>query len=109
MNSEELFGLRLENFPGRISDDDIEAAALVHHSVELVAPVERTQLCNIAHAKGTFLRFALGLFRIVPCCRFIFHAEVVELIQQEFVQILDGLFTLLLNHVAQVAQILSVL
>jgi hypothetical protein len=42
-----LLRLRLENFPRRVGDDRVEAAAFVDDLVELVAPVEWVQRFDV--------------------------------------------------------------
>ncbi len=63
---EELFGLGFENLPGRIGEDDIEAAATVDDLIEFVAPVEAAQSFKVGEFDRAFLRLAFGVLLFVP-------------------------------------------
>src|SRR5579859_1824597 len=98
---EELLAIRLENLPGRVGDDRVEAAALVEHLVELVAPVERVQRLDVGDRQRPSDRPAFLLPGRVPGGLLEANAQLLaELVEEQIVQRRVGLVPLILNAVA---------
>ena len=86
MLHKELFGVRLDDFPGRVGDNRVETSAPMQHLIELIAPVKRSQRPDIRNRQRALCRLAACSLRRVPGRLLEAYAQTQELFQQQRVQ-----------------------
>ena len=79
---EEFLGVGLENFPRRVGDDGVEAAAFIEDFVEFEAPVEGLQGLDVGDGEIALFRLAFLAFGAVPGGFFKADAGFTPLIEQ---------------------------
>src|SRR5438552_1340327 len=102
---EELLAVGLEDFPGGIRNDRVEAASLVQNLIKLVAPMERVKSFDIGQPERALLGFAFVVFVFIPGGLLVLDAKVVELFEQDTVERVVGFAFSLVDRVARGGQV----
>jgi hypothetical protein len=87
---EEFLGVGLEDFPGRVGDDGVEAAAVDDDVVEFVGPVEGGEFFDVFHFEQAFGGPGFLAFCGVPGGLLEWDAETLEFKEEELVENLAG-------------------